>query len=118
MSIKVGKASIRMPKPVKMSKVEEEYERILTTEFPVSMGYKIRYEAITFKLAGGNYTPDFTVWDNYGLWLSVECKGGFRLGSAGRSHFAFKAAVSEWPKVKFRFAQKDAKTGWKTVEAN
>lgn len=109
-----GKPGIRLPKPVKMSKVEDEYGRILITEFACHV---LKYEAITLRLAGGNYTPDWTVWLGDRLLLCVECKGAYRLGSAGRSHMAFKAAIAAWPHIKFRFAQK-SKDGWQTVEAN
>lgn len=106
------KAAIRLSKTDKMSKVEREYGRILEAEF---RGLEVRYEEFTFKLPGGNYTPDFTVWDRERLVLAVETKGAYRLGSAGRSHFAFKSAREAWPNIRFRFAQ-STKDGWVVSE--
>lgn len=111
-----GKPAIRMPAPLKMTKVEVEYERILKIEFPNF--YDVRFEAITLRLPGGSrYTPDFSVWHERALLLLVETKGAYRLSSAGRSHTAFKEAIAAFPHFKFRFAQK-SKDGWKTMEAN
>lgn len=110
-----AKPAIRMPAPVKMSKPEAEYERILKIEFPM---FEVRYEAITLKLPGGNYTTDFVVMNANRIILMVEVKGSFRLGSAGRSHMAFKAAVAAWPHIRFRFAQRDKLGDWRTVESN
>jgi len=106
------KPAIRLPKEKKMSKPEREYERILRNEFPQC---EIRHEGISFKLEGGLYTPDFTVWNGIILALVVEVKGAYRLQSAGRSHFAFKSAKAAWPHIKFRFAQ-CGKDGWNITE--
>lgn len=110
-----SKPSIRLAAPVKMTKVEAEYEHILKMQFPIC---EVWYERVTFRLPGGSrYCPDFTVWENDRLVLVVETKGAFRLGSAGRSHTAFKECIAAMPDIRFRFAQK-SKEGWKTVEAN
>jgi hypothetical protein len=106
--VSVKKPAIRLPKATKMSKPEAEYERILRMEFPTA---EVKREAISFKLDGGNYTPDFTVWQGSILVLAVEVKGAYRLHSAGRSHFAYKTAKAAWPHVRFRFAQRE-KNGW------
>jgi hypothetical protein len=105
--------AIRLPKPKKMTKAEEEYGRILQIEF--AAGGEVKFEAISFKLDGGVYSPDFSVWDGPRLLLCVEVKGSYRLHSAGRSHMAFKAARAAWPNIRWRFAQA-SKDGWRTVE--
>lgn len=110
------KPAIRLSAPKKMSKPEEQYMRILQTEFPASQGFRVVHEGISFKLDGGLYSPDMTVWSGDRLVLVVEVKGGFRLGSAGRSHFAFKTARAVWPNLRFRFAQSSGKTGWSVAE--
>ena len=107
------KAAIRLPKPKTMTKAEEEYQRILEIEFVA--GGEVKFEAISFKLGGGVYTPDFTVWDGSRLLLCVEVKGSYRLHSAGRSHMAFKAARAAWPNIRWRFAH-FTKDGWMTAE--
>lgn len=112
-----AKPAIRMPRLDKMTKVEAEYGRLLSTEF-YGLSYDIRFEAITFKLPGGSrYTPDWTVWLERSLLLAVECKGAFRLGSAGRSHTAFKECIAAFPNIIFRFAQK-SKDGWSFLNSN
>jgi hypothetical protein len=113
--ISTSKPAIRVSTGPKMRKTEIEYEQILETEFSRGNGYEVRFEVITFRLAGGNYTPDFTIWDKQRLFLVVECKGSYRLGSAGRSHMAFKSAIAAFPHLRFRFAQK-SKDGWAVKE--
>ena len=107
------KPAIRLPRPKTMSKAEEEYERILRLEW--GHEFEIRHADIAFKLDGGLYTPDFSVWLKSDLVMCVEVKGSYRLHSAGRSHMAFKAARVKWPEIRWRFAQ-FTKDGWKTAE--
>lgn len=113
--VSAKKPAIRLPKLDKMTKTEREYERILQTEFPASLGYEVKYEAISFKLDGGLYSPDFSVWTGRMLVLCVETKGSVRLGSASRSHMAFRAARKSWPHIKWRFAQWTG-SSWTTAE--
>jgi hypothetical protein len=109
-----GNPKIRLPKPPTPNKCESEYGRILSAEFH---GHDVRYEAITLRLPGGNYTPDWSVWNGSALVLLVECKGGHRHHSAGRSHMAFKAAIAAFPNLVFRFAQKSP-NGWAWIDSN
>lgn len=64
------------------------------------------YEPITLRMAGGNYTPDWKIVDtrSNGVIL-VETKGSYRLPTQGRSVFAFKQAVSDFPEFIFIFAE-------------
>jgi hypothetical protein len=111
------KPSIRIPKQTKANKTEERYGHVLACEFKESDGYRIEYEQITLKLSSGvKYTPDWIVWKGSEIVLAVEVKGAFKLGSQGRSVAAFKQAITDFPNVKFRFAQ-DSKDGWKTVNS-
>lgn len=106
--VHVVKSPIRLPKPLKMSGAEAEYERVLMTQFEPKMGFEIKFEAISFRLPGGSrYTPDFSVWYKTELHLLVEVKGSYRLGSAGRSHLAFKEAIAAFPHLRFRYAAKN-----------
>lgn len=111
------KPAIRLPRTAAPNKTEAEYGRILATEFAWISGVTVLYEGITLRLPGGNYTPDWTVWNRNTLLLAVECKGAHRHGSAGRSHMAFKAAIAAFPHLVFRFAQKKAE-GWCWLDSN
>ena len=109
------KASIRLPKIPTPNKNEATYGRILAAEFP---GCSIMYEAVTLRLDGGNYTPDWIVMDGPCIVLVVEVKGAHRFASAGRSHYAFKEAIAKYPSIRFRFAQSEKSGGWRISEAN
>lgn len=82
-----------------MNKTEEKFNR----EVLLGLG---KYEAITFHLSGGAYTPDFYFVnpDTNEICL-IEVKGSYRLGSQGRSVFAFKQASAEYPQFRFMFAK-------------
>jgi len=111
------KKGIRVPKPRKMNKGEQEYFSVLKQEFPSATA--ILYEGLTLKLKSGcRYCADFTVWDRHKLLLIVEVKGSYVLASAGRSHLAFKTAASEWPGIPFRYAKKDENGQWQITELN
>ncbi len=106
---------IRMPKPVKKSKPEAEYERLLEREFK---GCRVRYEAYRLKLPSGTaYTADFSVTMADNRLLFVEVKGSFRLGSAARSALAFKEAAAAFPEHIFRHVTAE-KVGWSCVQVN
>jgi hypothetical protein len=111
-----SRPAIRVPKP-RMTKTEAEYERILHTQFPASMGFVVQFEGLSFRLPSGTrYTPDFVIWDGNKILLAVEVKGSYRLGSAGTSHEKFKAAMAAYPEIRWRYAQK-TKDGWKEVNS-
>jgi len=114
------KPGIRVPKKREPNKTEEDYSWELFSEFGNCLGgtWSVKYEAITFKLSGGNYTPDWTVWRNAELVLVVECKGPYRLGSASASHRAFKEAASAWPLIAFRYAKQNKDKTWEVTELN
>lgn len=108
------KPSIRLPRRTKMSKPEQEYKAALQVEFP---DCRVDFEKWSLRLeSGARYTPDFTVWRANELVICVEVKGGFRLKSAARSYLAFKTAITEWPNLRFRFAEKREDGTWATVE--
>lgn len=112
------KPQIRLGRDTGENKTELAYRRILESEFPPHSGYEIKYEAISFRLPSGLYTPDYTVW-RLGtvltpvLTLAVEVKGGWIHRDSSKSKF--KEARHAWPHIRFRFAQK-FKEGWSTAE--
>lgn len=82
-----------------MNKTEAKFNR----EVLLGLG---KYEAITFHLSGGAYTPDFYFVDPETKEVCfIEVKGSYRLGSQGRSVFAFKQASAEYPQFRFMFAK-------------
>ena len=102
-----GKPQIRLPKLDKMNATEAQYERLLKAEFPMA---DVRYEAVSFRLPSGLYTPDFTVWINCQLILAVEVKGGFIKRDSSLSKF--KECRSLWRHTKWRFAQRMKDGTW------
>jgi len=105
-----GKAGIRIPKARKKSSAEAQYEARLRREFP---DCEVRHEPFGLRLASGaRYTPDFVVLRGPEIVLMVEVKGSYRLHSAGRSHLAFKTAISEWPALRWRYAAKGRDGAW------
>ncbi len=83
------------------NKTEEAYGRILRSEFP---NRDVIYEGISFRLASGLFTPDWTVWFSNVIVLVVEVKGGFIKRDSSLSKF--KEARAKWHAIKFRIAQK------------
>lgn len=113
------KPGIRIPKKREPNKTEAEYRWKLYGEFGHPGGpWEIKYEAISFKLPGGLYSPDWSVWRGNELILVVETKGAYRLHSAGASHRAFKEAAAAWPAIRFRYARKNKDGTWQTTELN
>lgn len=111
------KPPIRLPKSNEPNKTEGRYGDVLAIEFRERDGYTVQYECLSLKLKDGTrYTPDWIVWKGAEIVLAVECKGSFKLGSNGRSVAAFKRAISDFPHIKFRFAQ-DSKNGWRVVDS-
>lgn len=70
-----------------------------------------RYEAVTIKLPGGNYTPDWMTIDD-GVVTFHEVKGGYRFASESRAILAFKEAAAFCPFWKFVWAQKQKGGKW------
>jgi hypothetical protein len=111
------KPPIRLPKENSPNKTEGRYGDVLAIEFKVKDGYSLQYECLSLKLKDGTrYTPDWIVWKGPEIILAVECKGSFKLGSNGRSVAAFKRAISDFPNIKFRWAQ-DTSNGWNVVDS-
>ena len=71
-----------------------------------------KYEAMTFNLPGGKYTPDFAFFTG-GSVVFCEVKGSYRLPSHGRSVFAFRSACAEYAGFLFCFAELMKDGAWK-----
>lgn len=86
------------------NKTEAEYnEKVLES--------KGRYEAVTLRLPGGNYTPDWMTIDDGEVTLH-EVKGAYRFGSESRAVLAFRTAASMFPFFRFVWAQKQKGGQW------
>lgn len=110
---KVTKPQIRIPAKREPNKTEDEYKRILESEFPAAIGYKVRFEPMSFTLnCGTSYRPDLIVMEGSIIVLCVEVKGGFIIRDASKEKF--KQARAEWPEIEWRFAQK-IKGEWLTA---
>lgn len=108
-----AKPQIRIPKPRKMTKCEEECERLLQIIYPAAMGFVVFYEPWTFKLPSGTrYTPDFVVMDGNRIYEVTESKGPKILN--GHTIRAFKEAKAAFPALNFVFRQK-MEDGWATT---
>lgn len=108
---------LEAPKPLqnerqtlKQTKIETEYGRMLTLEFP---DCTVEPFAITFRLQNGHkYTPDYVVKNKTGIKLIVEVKArgkgknGFRQPSYQRSKVMFDQTRVEYPFWEYRFAEK------------
>lgn len=90
------------------NKTEQEYNRKF-------LGGRGRYEAITIRTPGGNYTPDYLTIDDGKVTLH-ECKGDFRFASQSRSVLAFKTAAAFYPCWRFVWATKHKKGEWEVKE--
>ncbi|MCQ2299885.1 MAG: hypothetical protein MJZ81_07175 [Bacteroidales bacterium] len=78
------------------NKTEARYNREI-------LGGKGRYEPITLRMPGGNYTPDWMTIDD-GVVTFHEVKGAFRFGSQSRAIFGFKSAAAAFPFWNFVWA--------------
>ncbi len=111
-------AVIRLPKPIKQTAAELEYERVLRREFPHA---EIMCGIISFRLpSGSRWTPDLTVWiggDTLALLVEVKGLRHSKLQLDTRSNHAFKEAMSAMPQWKFRHAHKTLDGNWKTQES-
>jgi len=111
----VVKPKIRIKARKVPNQTELAYRYRLIEEFPDA---DIQYEGITLNLSGGKYSADWAVFYAAGRLLLVECKGSYRLGSAGASARAFKEAVATYPAIIFRHATRDESGGWNVSHAN
>ena len=62
-----------------------------------------RYEPITFRMPGGNYTPDWMTMDD-GVPTFHEVKGAYRFASQSRAVLGFKSAAAAFPFFNFVWA--------------
>lgn len=76
------------------------------------LGGKGRFEAVTFRTAGGAYTPDWVVADESGM-TCYEVKGNYGYASENRAKFAFLATREAFPCVRFRWFRSMKGGVWK-----
>ena len=57
------------------------------------------------------------IWEGNAIVLVVECKGSYRLHSAGASHEKVKSFIVAYPDIPFRYMRK-TKEGWRSIGAN
>ena len=76
------------------------------------LGGKGRFEAVTFRTAGGAYTPDWVVADEGGM-TCYEVKGSYGYASENRAKFAFLATREAFPCVRFRWFRSTKGGVWK-----
>lgn len=78
---------------------------------------KGKFEAVTFHLDGGSYTPDYYFVDPESKEIFFwEVKGSYRLPTHGRAAFAFKSASRAFPNFFFGWAELDKnRRDWKIV---
>lgn len=92
--------SVRRPPQVdhrgSPNRTEERYNR----EILHGLG---RYEPVTLRTPGGNYTPDYMTIDD-GIVTFHEVKGAFRFGSQSRAILGFKSAAAFFPFWNFVWA--------------
>lgn len=70
-----------------------------------------RYEPITFKLPGGNYTPDFMIeWSDGRRITFAETKGWTK--SLRADHRAFEEAANTHTWARFVWVTWDTHSGW------
>jgi hypothetical protein len=93
----------KVSKP-KMSKTEEEYERL----FLCNISHK--FEPFTFHMQNGlKYRPDFYIPSERTF---IEIKGSYRLHSHGRSMMAFRQCSIEFPEFIWKIATKTKLGVW------
>jgi len=67
------------------------------------LGGRGMYEALTFHVDGGAYTPDFLALDEDGRPTCYEVKGSHPFPSENRARFAFLTCRARFPFVAFRW---------------
>lgn len=76
------------------------------------LGGRGMYEALTFHVDGGAYTPDFLAMDPAtGAPTCYEVKGSHRFPSENRARFAFLTCRARFPFVSFRWFRR-TRDGW------
>lgn len=102
-------APIRLPKPRTPNKTELRYVTDHNCVGPL-------YEALSFKVPSGRYTPDWVEFRKDGSIVCVEVKGGHAFGSQAAASAKFKEAVATYPAVTWIWAKWDGKT-WHVVSS-
>ena len=87
---------IRMPREATPNRTEARY----LADHPGGL-----YEALTFRVASGRYTPDFVYFRPDGSIVAVEVKGPYALGSQAAASAKFKEAVAAYPQVGWVWAK-------------
>lgn len=93
---------IRVPKPPTPNRTESRW----LADHPGGL-----YEALTFRVPSGKYTPDFIHFRPDGRIVAVEVKGGYALRSQAAASAKFKEAVAAYPTVTWVWAKWDG-TAW------
>jgi len=105
---KAQRAQIRLPKPKKITGVEQAWMDQCKHEWRSVAALRIEHEPFTLNLPSGTrYTPDVVVWDGGTLVAIYEVKDEFihdRRGSLEK----FKAARHAFPHLRFIFVQRRA----------
>ena len=99
---------------VQRSKYKSNLERRVATEWIPTQGVRDwKYEPLIFKLAGGNYTPDFMLLWGHGTTriAFVECKGWTKSLRADRR--AFKEAANTHTWAEWLWLTWDKTEGWR-----
>lgn len=87
---------IRVPRPRTPNKTEARW----LADHPGGL-----YEAMSFRVASGRYTPDFVHFRPDGSICAVEVKGSYAFGSQAAASAKFKEAVAAYPQVGWIWAK-------------
>ncbi len=97
-----GGAAVLRGEPRKMTQTEMEFKILFLAAYD-----DVKFEGVTFNMQNGHvYTGDFVYWDNEGQFCCDEVKGEKKLLSYQRARLAFDQCRQEFPKVRFRWAEK------------
>ena len=94
---------IRVPKVRQPNKTEARWN--------ADHGNDGLYEALSFKVTSGKYTPDWVYFRPDGTIACVEVKGAYAFGSQAAASAKFKEAVAAYPAVAWIWAKWDG-TCW------
>ena len=86
------------------NKTEAEYNAKI-------LGGAGRFEPVTLRMPGGNYTPDWMTVDD-GVVTFHEVKGSYRFGSESRAVLGFRTAAAMFPFFRFVWAKKQKGGQW------
>lgn len=92
---------IRIPKARTPNRTEARYAEEFGTDG--------MYEALSFKVPSGRYTPDWVYFQPDGSLRCVEVKGAHAFGSQAAASAKFKEAVAAYPAVTWIWAKWDGR---------